>query len=113
MSNIALTVRVCVPAYSRARETACDHIGSYLSGDFEASRSALQMLGCGCRRLNQVMKCEPFIAQEAMVPAIAGFVTEIFRSHPRLTRRVAVIRQYSERDPHLQSAHRFEAAVLS
>src|SRR5487761_2226457 len=71
MSNIALTVRVCVPAYSRARETACDHIGSYLSGDFEASRSALQMLGCGCRRLNQVMKCEPFIAQEAMVPAIA------------------------------------------
>lgn len=85
------------PAYSRARETTCDNIGAYLSGDFDASRSALQMLGCGCRRLNQSMNCEAFIAQEAQVPPIFGFLTEIFRSHPRLTRRVANIRNYASR----------------
>jgi Zn-dependent protease with chaperone function len=80
-----------MPAYSRSREYTCDSIGAHLSKDPVASRSALQMLGCGCRRLNQTMSCEAFVAQEAMVPPVAGFVAEIFRSHPRLTRRVAAI----------------------
>jgi Zn-dependent protease with chaperone function len=87
------------PAYSRSRETTCDNIGAYLSGDFDASRSALQMLGCGCRRLNQSMNCEAFIAQEALMPPVFGFLTEILRSHPRLTRRVANIKDYASRRP--------------
>lgn len=80
-------------AYSRSREYTCDRIGAYLSQNLEASRSSLQMLGCGCRRLNQAMNCEAFMAQEAMVPPIFGFLTEVFRSHPRLTRRVAAIKE--------------------
>ena len=79
-------------AYSRSREYSCDSIGAYLSKDLTASRGALQMLGCGCRRLNGAMNCEAFLAQEAMVPPVFGFLTEIFRSHPRLTRRVAAIK---------------------
>jgi Zn-dependent protease with chaperone function len=82
------------PAYSRAREYTCDSIGAYLTDDLTVSRSALQMLGCGCRRLNQSMNCEAFMAQEAMVPPIAGFVSEIFRSHPRLTRRLAALKAH-------------------
>ncbi|MEK6346910.1 MAG: M48 family metallopeptidase [Burkholderia sp.] len=78
-------------AYSRSREYTCDRIGTYLSKDAAASRSALQMLGCGCRRLNAEMNCEAFVAQEQMVPRVFGFLTEINRSHPRLTRRVAAI----------------------
>ena len=81
------------PAYSRAREYTCDRIGFRLSKDLAASRSSLQMLGCGCRRLNQSMNCEVFMMQEAMVPPIFGFLTEIFRSHPRLTRRAAALRE--------------------
>jgi Zn-dependent protease with chaperone function len=88
----AYVVPFLMPAYSRSREYSCDSIGAYLSKDPVASRSALQMLGCGCRRLNQTMNCEAFVAQEAMVPPVAGFIAEIFRSHPRLTRRVAAIR---------------------
>jgi Zn-dependent protease with chaperone function len=78
-------------AYSRSREYTCDSIGAYLSKDLSASRSALQMLGCGCRRLNTTMSCEAFMAQEGMVPPVFGFLNEIFRGHPRLTRRVAAI----------------------
>jgi Zn-dependent protease with chaperone function len=78
-------------AYSRSREYTCDSIGAYLSKDAHASRSALQMLGCGCRRLNPQMNCDAFVAQESMVPPIFGFLTEINRTHPRLTRRVAAI----------------------
>jgi Zn-dependent protease with chaperone function len=81
-----------MPAYSRAREYSCDRIGAHLAKDATASRSALQMLGCGCRRLNATMNCEAFMAQEAKVPSVFGFLSEIFRSHPRLTRRVAAIR---------------------
>lgn len=79
-------------AYSRSREYTCDSIGAYLSKDAHASRSALRMLGCGCRRLNTSMDCGAFMDQERMVPPIFGFLTEIHRSHPRLTRRVAAIR---------------------
>lgn len=78
-------------AYSRSREYTCDSIGAYLSKDLTASRSSLQMLGCGCRRLNTAMSCEAFLAQETMVPPVFGFLNEIFRGHPRLTRRVAAI----------------------
>jgi Zn-dependent protease with chaperone function len=87
----AYVVPFLMPAYSRAREYTCDRVGAHLSKDPVASRGALQMLGCGCRRLNETMSCEAFVAQEAMVPPIAGFIAEIFRSHPRLTRRVAAI----------------------
>ncbi|MDB5417787.1 MAG: Zn-dependent protease [Phenylobacterium sp.] len=83
------------PAYSRAREYTCDAIGAELTGDVGVSRSSLQMLGCGCGRLNGSMNCEAFMAQEAMVPPIFGFLTEIFRSHPRLTRRIRAIRAKS------------------
>ena len=80
------------PAYSRAREFTCDGIGAHLSNDLAVSRSALLMLGCGCRRLNGALNCEAFMAQEAMVPPISGFIAERFRSHPRLTRRLAALK---------------------
>jgi Zn-dependent protease with chaperone function len=76
------------PAYSRAREYTCDGIGAELTKDAGISRSSLLMLGCGCGRVNGALNCEVFLRQEAMVPPIFGFLTEIFRSHPRLTRRV-------------------------
>ncbi|HEY1607833.1 MAG TPA: M48 family metallopeptidase [Paraburkholderia sp.] len=85
-------------AYSRSREYTCDNIGAYLSANAHASRSALQMLGCGCRRLNASMNCDAFIAQEQMVPGLFGFLTEINRTHPRLTRRVAAINANITRD---------------
>ena len=79
-------------AYSRQREYTCDGIGVTLSKDLAVSRTSLMMLGCGCGRLNSAMNCEAFMAQEAMVPPVFGFLTEIFRSHPRLTRRVGALK---------------------
>jgi len=84
-------------AYSRSRELTCDAIGSYLSKNPVASETAIQMLACGCSRMNQRMSCDAFIDQERMVPPIFGFLTEIFRTHPRLTRRVAALRKLAQR----------------
>ena len=79
-------------AHSRSRELTCDAIGSYLSKDPVASETALQMLGCGCSRLNKQMSCDAFLEQERMVPPIFGFLTEIFSTHPRLTLRMAALK---------------------
>jgi Zn-dependent protease with chaperone function len=79
------------PAYSRARETTCDAVGFRVSNDVKAAESALAMLGCGCRRMNAGLNCEAFAAQEREVPFLFGWLGEIFRSHPRLTRRVRAI----------------------
>jgi len=84
-------------AYSRSREYTCDQLGAYVSKDLDASRGALQMLGCGCRRLNTGLNCEAFMDQEKLVPPVSGFINEIFRSHPRLTRRVAAIKRVVDR----------------
>ncbi|HQT87590.1 MAG TPA: M48 family metalloprotease [Acidiphilium sp.] len=84
-------------AYSRSREFTCDSIGCYLSGDAEAARSALGMLGCGCRRLNANLNCDAFADQEGLVPPFFGYLTEIFRTHPRLTRRIRAIRAHVQR----------------
>jgi Zn-dependent protease with chaperone function len=78
-------------AYSRSREYTCDRIGAALSKDITESCRALQMLGCGCRRLNASMDCDAFAAQEDLVPGLFGFLAEINRSHPRLTRRITKI----------------------
>jgi Zn-dependent protease with chaperone function len=76
------------PAYSRSRELTCDRIGAYLSNDMQASRTALTMLACGCRRLNSSLNCDAFEAQEAMVPGFWGWVSLIFARYPRTTQRV-------------------------
>ncbi len=86
-----------MPAYSRSREYSCDRIGAHLTDDLTEARRSLQMLGCGCKRLNDAMDCEAFSEQEAMVPQVAGFLVEIMRTHPRLTRRVLALRQHPER----------------
>jgi len=84
-------------AYSRSREFTCDNVGAFIAKDANASCSSLQMLGCGCRRLNPSMNLDAFLAQEKMVPPVFGFLNEIFRTHPRLTRRVKAIAANHER----------------
>jgi Zn-dependent protease with chaperone function len=82
------------PAYSRSRELTCDRVGAYLAQDLDAARSALQVLACGCIRLNSEMNPQAFEAQEAMVPPIAGFIVHIFSYYPRLSRRVEEVTRY-------------------
>lgn len=79
-------------AYSRQCEYTCDKIGYFISRDVDSSCSAIQMLGCGCQKLNGKMNLFAFEKQEDLVPSTSGFIVEIFRSHPRLTRRVIALK---------------------
>ncbi|TWD48258.1 Zn-dependent protease with chaperone function [Agrobacterium vitis] len=86
-------------AYLRSRELTCDRVGAWLSGNLNASRSALQMLACGSAKLNGQLNPAAFEAQEQMLPSISGFLLHIFSTYPRLTRRVEAVGQwYATRD---------------
>ncbi len=80
-------------AYSRQCEYTCDKLGYHVSRDLVKSSTAIQMLGCGCHRLNKKMNLFSFEEQEEKVPPVWGFISEIFRSHPRLTRRVLALKR--------------------
>lgn len=82
------------PAYARSRELTCDRVGAYLAQDPHAARSALQMLACGCARLNASMDADAFELQEEMVPPIAGWLLNAFSHYPRTTRRVRAVRSF-------------------
>jgi Zn-dependent protease with chaperone function len=75
-------------AYSRQCEYTCDRLGYYVSKDVENSCKAISMLGCGCQKLNAGLNLFAFEKQEKLVPATSGYIAEIFRTHPRLTKRV-------------------------
>lgn len=79
-------------AYSRQCEYTSDKLGLVISRDVDQSATAITMLGCGCQRLNGRLNLFAFEKQEDKVPPVSGFVAEIFRSHPRLTRRVLALK---------------------
>jgi len=96
---LRLPAKLIVPflysAYSRQCEYTCDRIGYFVSRDLKNSCSALQMLGCGCQRLNKDMNIDAFEKQEKMVPPVTGFLTEIISGHPRLTKRIGALKRTS------------------
>jgi Zn-dependent protease with chaperone function len=90
----AYIVPFLAPAYSRGRELTCDQVGAYLSNDMDACRTALQMLACGCQRLNASLNCEAFEAQDKLVPPFMGWLSLIFARYPRTTQRVIAVSKY-------------------
>lgn len=87
-------------AYSRACELTADRIGAAFTKDIDASKRALVALACGSYALADKTNIESFMQQEKDVPPIAGFISELYSSHPRMTIRIKEL-EYSE----LHSSH--------
>jgi Zn-dependent protease with chaperone function len=100
-------------AYSRGRELTCDRIGLAVSGNLDASRTALQMLACGSAKLNATMNAQAFQAQEKMVPHLAGWLLHILSHYPRLTRRTEALAEWAERRADPTKAGKPRGQVLS
>ena len=99
--NIVMKPAMFVPflgsAYSRACEYTADRIAVHYVG--EKMSDALIQLACGSTALTEKLDVEEFLAQEQHVPGIAGFINEIYSSHPRMTRRVAEVSAYISSQP--------------
>ena len=92
LKNILLIPAMFIPflgnAYSRACELTADRIGAAFTQDVEASKRALVALACGSDALADKTNIESFLQQEKDVPSIAGFISEMYSSHPRMTIRI-------------------------
>lgn len=90
--NILLTPARYIPffgnAYSRACELTADRIGAVFTKDSEASKRALVAMVCGSKALTDKTNIKSFLQQEESVPSIAGFISELYSSHPRMTIRI-------------------------
>lgn len=92
LKNIILIPAMFIPflgnAYRRACELTADRIGAAFTQDMEASKRALVALACGSDALADKTNIESFMQQEKDVPSIAGFISELYSSHPRMTIRI-------------------------
>ncbi|MDB5098641.1 MAG: hypothetical protein JWM80_3062 [Cyanobacteria bacterium RYN_339] len=73
-------------AYSRACEFTADRLGAACVGDLLAAKRALVTIAVGSRVLKTDMAV--FVAQEQQIPGIFGLLSEVYASHPRITRRI-------------------------
>ncbi|MDP5211426.1 M48 family metallopeptidase [Pseudoalteromonas tunicata] len=94
--NLAMKPAMFIPflgaAYSRACEYTADRVAVYFVGD--AVSNALLQLACGSSALSKKLSTDEFLTQETAVPSVAGFINEIYSSHPRMTRRIAEAAKY-------------------
>lgn len=82
-------------AYSRACELTADRYGMFLSNNLSASVNSLLNLAHGSRVLSPKTNIEAFVSQENEIPEIMGFISKIYASHPRLTRRVIELNSFA------------------
>lgn len=81
-------------AYYRSCEYTADRIAAHFMEDEAATVTALISLASGSRELMPQISVAAFVEQEQKVPALFGFIQEIYASHPRMTRRVIAILSY-------------------
>jgi len=84
-------------AYSRACELTADRIGAAFTHDIGASKRALVALACGSDALVNQTDIESFKQQERDVPSIAGYISELYSSHPRMTVRIMELEKSESR----------------
>ncbi|MFN8237694.1 MAG: M48 family metallopeptidase [Chitinophagales bacterium] len=99
LKSIFITPSKFIPflgaAYSRACELTADRYGMYLSGNLNASVNSLVNLAHGSKVLSHKTNIDSFISQENEIPELMGFVSKLFSTHPRLTRRVIELNAFS------------------
>ncbi|MGB1239566.1 MAG: M48 family metallopeptidase [Pseudomonadales bacterium] len=97
--NLIIKPAMIVPflggAYRRSCELTADRIALVLIKDKDAATKALIKLACGSSVLAPDVDTRTFINQEQDVPSIAGFINEIYSSHPRMTKRIKEIEAYA------------------
>lgn len=82
-------------AHSRACELTADRIGGALTDNAPATLRALVSLAAGSESLASDTDIGEFANQDYSVPPIAGFVHELYSTHPRMTRRVLELSAFS------------------
>lgn len=96
-------------AYGRACELTADRIGHHMTKKVEHSERALAALALGSSALVDSLNIDEFKRQEHDIPALMGFIHKLFSTHPRTTKRVLEIQQFSSHSTNLQTGSSMHA----
>lgn len=90
-------------AYSRSCELTADRIGYHVTQNPKASKNALLCLAHGSRALAPLTNVKAFIDQEHDIPYLPGLFHKIISTHPRMTRRILELEEFSTYSDYLLS----------
>jgi Zn-dependent protease with chaperone function len=90
LKNLLLMPARMIPylgmAYGRSCEFTADRIGAMCAGDLISAKRALVAITVGSRALKTDL--DAFAEQEKQISPLFGHMSEIYATHPRMTRRV-------------------------
>ena len=88
-------VEVALNAWYRRAEITCDRAGLLCTGDLDAGTRALLKLACGSTKLYDELDVEAYLEQFEEGRGGVGRFTELFASHPFLTKRIQALRTFA------------------
>lgn len=91
-----LPASVALNSWSRRGEITCDRAGLICCKDEQVALSAVMKLGLGSKKLFDEMNLDEFLEQLDGMQEGWGRVTELFRSHPYLPRRIKALKLFAE-----------------
>jgi len=92
----ALRIPFLGKAYRRACELSADRLALVVSGDLKQTQKALIALACGSESLSSKSNIVAFMNQEVEFLLFFGFLREIISTHPRITKRVICLENFSK-----------------
>ncbi len=97
-------VEVALNAWYRRAEITSDRAGLLCTRDLEAGSRALLKLACGSQKLYDELNVEAYLEQlEEGREGVSRF-TELFASHPYLTKRIQALRTFAESELYREAA---------
>lgn len=96
-------VEVALNAWYRRAEITCDRAGLLCIGDLETGSRALLKLACGSTKLYDDLDVEAYLEQFEEGRDGVGRFTELFASHPFLTKRIHALRTFAKSDVYRQA----------
>jgi Zn-dependent protease with chaperone function len=87
---------LALQAWSRRAEVTCDRAALLCTRDLEVTTSALVKLALGSQKLYADLNIEAYLAQLHEGRRGVGRVTEYFRSHPYLPKRIEALRLFAK-----------------
>lgn len=96
LTGIAAWIPFLGKAYLRACEYTCDRAGVLSVKSVASAEKALMSFAHGSEALKGELNVDAFMEQDQHIPGFIGFLMEIGYTHPRLTRRVAGVRNFAK-----------------
>jgi Zn-dependent protease with chaperone function len=96
-------IEIALNAWYRRAEITCDRAGLLCTGDLESGTRALLKLACGSTKLYDELDVEAYLEQFDEGRDGVGRFTELFASHPFLTKRIHALRAFAKSDVYRQA----------